>query len=41
VKQYARVEGMVDCPPHAVVKSAQVKVTDAGGAVRALQTLKL
>ena len=41
VKQYARVEGMVDCPPQAVVKSAQVKVTDAGGAVRALQTLKL
>jgi hypothetical protein len=41
VKQYARVEGMVDCPPGVVVKSAQVKVTDAGGAVRALQTLKL
>ena len=41
VKQYARVEGMLDCPPQAVVKSAQVKVTDAGGAVRALQTLKL
>ena len=41
VKQYARVEGMVDCPPQAVVKSAQVKVTDAAGAVRALQTLKL
>ena len=41
VKQYARVEGMVDCPPRAVVKSAQVKVTDAGGAVRALRSLKL
>lgn len=41
VKQYARVEGMVDCPPQAVVKAAQVKVTDAGGAVRALQTLKM
>jgi hypothetical protein len=41
VKQYARVEGMVDCPPQAVVKSAQVKVTDPGGAVRALQTRKL
>jgi hypothetical protein len=41
VRQYARVEGMVDCPAQAVVKSAQVKVTDAGGAVRALQTLKL
>jgi hypothetical protein len=41
VKQYARVEGMVDCPPQAVVKTAQVKVTDSSGAVRALQTLKL
>jgi type II secretory pathway pseudopilin PulG len=41
VKQYARVEGMLDCPPSAVVKSVQVKVTDAAGAVRALQTLKL
>jgi hypothetical protein len=41
VKQYARVEGLLDCPPQAVVKSAQIKVTDAGGAVRALQTLKL
>jgi hypothetical protein len=35
VKQYARVEGMLDCPPAAVVKTVQVKVTDAGGAVRA------
>jgi len=41
VKQYARVEGLLDCPPQAVVKTAQVKVTDAAGAVRALQTLKL
>jgi len=41
VKQYARVEGLLDCPPQAVVKTAQVKVTDASGAVRALQTLKL
>jgi hypothetical protein len=41
VKQYARVEGMIDCPAQAVVKTVQVKVTDAGGAVRALQTLHL
>ena len=41
VKQYARVEGMIDCPVQAVVKTVQVKVTDAGGAVRALQTLRL
>jgi len=41
VKQYARVEGMIDCPAQAVVKTVQVKVTDTGGAVRALQTLHL
>lgn len=41
VKQYARVEGLLDFPSLAVVKTVQVKVTDAGGAVRALQTLKL
>jgi hypothetical protein len=41
VRQYARVEGMIDCPPDAVVKTVQVKIMDAGGAVRALQTLKL
>jgi hypothetical protein len=41
VKQYARVEGMLDCPSSAVVKTVQVKVTDASGAVRVLQTLKL
>jgi len=41
VKQYARVEGLIDCPAQAVVKTVQVKVTDAGGAVRALQTLHL
>jgi len=41
VKQYARVEGMIDCPAQAVVKTVQVKVTDAGGAVRAVQTLHL
>lgn len=41
VKQYARVEGLIDCPPLTVVKTVQIKVTDAQGAVRALQTLKL
>jgi hypothetical protein len=41
VKQYARVQGVMEAPPLAVVKTVQVKVTDAGGAVRALQTLKL
>jgi hypothetical protein len=41
VKQYARVEGLIDCPVQAVVQTVEVKVTDAGGAVRALQTLRM
>ncbi|HEX7639716.1 MAG TPA: DUF6776 family protein [Burkholderiaceae bacterium] len=41
VKQYARVEGVIEYPPAVVVKTVQVKVTDARGAVRALQTLRL
>jgi hypothetical protein len=41
VKQYARVEGLIDCPAQAVVQTVQLKVTDASGAVRALQTLRL
>jgi hypothetical protein len=41
VKQYARVEGRVDGPAHAVVKSVLLRVTDSAGAVRATQTLKL
>jgi len=41
VKQYARVEGMVDCPAQAVVKTVQLRVTDAAGSVRAMQTLRL
>lgn len=41
IKQYARVEGRIDYPAHAVVKTAQLKVTDAAGVVRANQTVKL
>lgn len=41
VKQYARVEGLIDHPPQAVVKAVQVRVTDSHGAVRATQTVKL
>jgi hypothetical protein len=41
VRQYARVEAMIDHPPLAMVKSVQVRVTDAQGATRAAQTLKL
>jgi len=32
---------MIDCPAQAVVKTVQLKVTDASGAVRALQTLRM
>lgn len=41
VKQYARLEGLIDHPPQAVVKTVQLRILDGGGAVRATQTLKL
>ncbi|MDH4288873.1 MAG: hypothetical protein OEV65_09030 [Aquincola sp.] len=41
LKQYARVEGLIDHPPPAVVQSVQVRVLDSGGGVRASQTVKL
>jgi hypothetical protein len=41
VRQYARVEGTVELPPQAVVKTVQVKVTDDDGSVRATQSVKL
>jgi hypothetical protein len=41
LKQYARVEGMLDHPGSAVVKSIQVRVLDNSGGVRASQTVKL
>lgn len=41
VKQYARVEGVVDYPARAVVKTVQLRVMDASGSVRAMQTLRL
>jgi DnaJ-domain-containing protein 1 len=41
VKQYARVEGTVDHPQPAVVKTVQVRVLDSAGGVRASQTVKL
>ncbi len=41
VKQYARVEGRVDHPPEAVVKTVQVRVLNGAGAVMATQTAKL
>ena len=41
VKQYVRLEGLIDHPPSAVVKTVQVKVSDVNGALRATQTVKL
>jgi hypothetical protein len=41
LKQYARVEGLIDLPLPAVVKTVQVRVLDNGGGVRASQTVKM
>ncbi|MES2960736.1 MAG: DUF6776 family protein [Pseudomonadota bacterium] len=41
LRQYARVEGRLDHPAGAVVKTVQVRVTDNQGGVRATQTVKL
>jgi hypothetical protein len=41
IKQYARVEGRLSGPENVVLKSVQLRVLDASGAVRASQTLKL
>jgi hypothetical protein len=39
-RQYRRIEGMVDLPPHAVVKNVSAKVVE-GTATRAVQSIKL
>ena len=41
MKQYLRIEGMVDHPAQAVVKTIQVKVLDERGGVSASQTAKI
>jgi len=41
VRQYRRVEGLIDHPPQAVIKMVTVKVTDTRGAVLASHTLKM
>jgi multidrug efflux pump subunit AcrA (membrane-fusion protein) len=41
LKQSARVEGIIDHPPQAVVKTVQVRLFDIGGAVRASRTINL
>ena len=40
LRQYARVEGMIDHPADAVIKTVQARVTDNQGAVRAMQTVQ-
>ena len=41
IRQYARVEGLIDHPAAAVIKTVQARVLDAQGATRAMQTVKL
>ncbi len=41
LRQYSRVEGVIDHPPAAVLRSVQARVLDAKGAVRATQSIKL
>ena len=41
VKQYRRIEGLIDHPAQAVVKAVTVKVTDARGSVLASHTIKM
>ena len=41
VRQVTRVEGMIDHPTEAVIKSVQVRVMDLQGATKATQTVRL
>ncbi|MFN9281464.1 MAG: DUF6776 family protein [Rubrivivax sp.] len=41
LKQYLRIEGVIDHPPQAVIKSLQVRVLDEASAVKATQTVPL
>ena len=41
LKQYRRLEGVIEHPVGAVIKTLQARVIDAGGAVRATQIVKL
>jgi len=41
LRQYARVEGILELPAGAVIKSVQARVIDAQGTTRATQTVKL
>jgi hypothetical protein len=41
IRQYRRVEGLIEHPPQAMVKTVQVRVLDKAGAVKATHTLLL
>ena len=41
IRQVGRIEGMVDHPPGAVIKSVQIRVMDEQGATKASQTVRL
>jgi len=41
MKQYLRVDGLVEHPPEAVVEAVQVRVLDAAGGVKATQSAKV
>ncbi len=41
LRQYTRVEGSIQHPPEAVLKTVQARVTDLKGVVKTTQTLKL
>lgn len=41
MRQYTRVEGLIDHPVEAVIKTVQARVLDGQGAVRATQTVNL
>lgn len=41
LKQYARIEGNIELPANAVVKTVQVKLTDNAGVVKATQSAAL
>ena len=41
MRQVTRVEGLIDHPPEAVIKTVQVRVMDAQGVTKATQTVRL
>jgi len=41
LKQYARVEGLIEYPEQAVIKTLEVKVIDQSGDVKATQSVQL